>query len=140
MANSSDTAKQQAVRVALSANPREKGEVKIRYCKRIAGMARVHFGSVERMLDMQECARIGAVARAREAQEAKTRLVPYTAGVGPVTNFRGWLEFFSKLKMLAEAYLLLAQSNGDAYATAYLKDVRDISDRVATRAAISKMS
>jgi hypothetical protein len=138
MANSSNTAKQEAVRNALAKHPREIGEQITQYCRRIAAIAGVNWNYVHYTTRIIACERIGAEVRAREAEDSKTRLVPYNVGLGPIQNFRGWLEFFSKLKMLAEAYLLLAQSRGDVYATAYLKDVRDTADRASTRAAISK--
>jgi hypothetical protein len=128
------TVKQQAVNVALAENPRQDGEAKMRYCKRMAAIAGVSYSTIQQTLIMRECEAIGAAVRAREAEEAKNRceVMPAGIGLGPVTNFRGWLDFFSKLKILTEAYLLVAQSRGDVYAAAFLKDVRDTSDRAAT--------
>jgi hypothetical protein len=132
------TAKQQATRSALAANPPCEGERKMDYCRRIAGIAGVSPGYVQHTTTIIVCEEIGAAVRAKEAAEAKTELVRFNGNVGPVQHFTSWLDVFHKFQMTAVAYLLHAQSRGDVYATAFLKDIRDISDRAATRAAMSK--
>ena len=134
------TAKQQAVRIALAEHPREEGEGVMKYCRRLALIAGVSAGSVQIALDRIKNEAIGTAVRAREAEDAQSNVevVPFGVSLGPVTNFRGWPEFFSKVKILAETYLLLAESRGDVYARAFLQDIRDISDRAQSRAAKSR--
>jgi hypothetical protein len=130
------TAKQQALNAALAKHPRMDAEPKMDYCRRIAAIAGVSYPYVHRNLQLQECSRIGAELRAKEAEEAKSRcqVMAPDVGLGPVQNFRGWIDVFSKLKILAEAYLNLARTRGDVYATAFLSDIRDVSDRAQRRA------
>jgi hypothetical protein len=85
-------------------------------------------------MEVVRCEQIGAALRAKQAAEAGTKLVPFSVGVGPVQNFTGWLDVFHKFQVTAVAYLLLAQSRKDVYATAYLKDIRDKAENAATRA------
>jgi hypothetical protein len=82
---------------------------------------------------------IGAAVRAREAEELKGKMVPLAQSLGPIQNFKGFLDVFSKFKATAEAYLLLAQTRAAPYASAYLKEIRDLSDRAQSRAAMSKI-
>jgi hypothetical protein len=112
----------------------------MKYCRRVAAIAGVHADSVKSALDRIKNEAIGAAVRAREAEEAKSKVevMPLGLDLGPVVNFRGWIDVFCKFKMLSEAYLNLAQSRGDVYARAFLQDIRDISDRAQSRAAISK--
>lgn len=132
--------KEGAIRVALAANPRAEGEAKMKYCKRIAAIARVSFGYVQLTLKIIEYKQIGAAVRAREAEDAKLKcqVVPFSGNIGPVQHFTSWLDVFGKFQITAMAYLQLAQSRGDVYATAFLKDLRDTADRAATRAAMRK--
>jgi hypothetical protein len=130
----SHTAKQENMRIALAEHPQEEGETKMKYCRRIAAIAGVSDTLVHAAMEVVRCEQIGAALRAKQAAEAGTKLVPFSVGVGPVQNFTGWLDVFHKFQVTAVAYLLLAQSRKDVYATAYLKDIRDKAENAATRA------
>jgi hypothetical protein len=132
------TAKQQSLRSALAVHPREKAEPKMKYCRRIAVIAGVSVCYVHATTKIIECENIGAELRAKEEARRKVEIVPRVVSLGPVHNFNGWLDAFSKFKATAEAYLILAQTRGDVYASAFLKDIRDTADRAQSRAAISK--
>lgn len=132
------TEKQQRLRTAMAAHARATGALKSEYSRRIAAIAKVSPGSVIMAMDMMKCERIGAEVRAKEEARRKVEIVPRVVSLGPVQNFKGWLDAFSKFKATAEAYLLLAQTRGDMYASAFLKDIRDTADRAQSRAAISK--
>ena len=132
------TEKQQACRNALASHPQEKAESKRKYYLRIAVVSGVSPSYVQNTLEIMRCERIGAEVRAREAEELKGKVVPRVVSLGPVQNFKGWMDAFAKFKATAEAYLLLAQTRRDVYATAFLKDIRDISDRAQTRASFSQ--
>jgi hypothetical protein len=122
------------MRIALAEHLQVEGESKIKYCRRIAAMAGASPGYVHLTMEILRCEQIGAALRAKEANEAGTKLVPMSAGIGPITNFGGWLEFFSKLKMLIDGYLLVAQSRHDVFATSFLKTIGENAERAATRA------
>jgi hypothetical protein len=128
------TVKQQNTRIALAEHPQKEGERKMQYCRRIAAIAGVSHLSVHAMMGVINFEQIGAALRAKQAAEAGTKLVPVSAGIGPVTNFRGWLEFFTKLKMLVDGYLLVAQSRHDVFATSFLKTIGEKAERAAERA------
>jgi hypothetical protein len=132
----SHTAKQENMRIALAEHPQEEGETKMKYCRRIAAIAGVSDTLVHAAMEVVRCEQIGAALRAKQAAEAGTKLVPVSAGIGPVTNFRGWLEFFSKLKMLVDGYLLVARSRHDVFATSFLKTIGENAERAATRATL----
>ena len=132
------TAKEQAARSALAEHPREKAESKMKYCRRVAVIAGVSADYVQHTTKIIECENIGAELRAKEEARRKVEIVPRVASLGPVQNFKGWLDAFAKFKATAEAYLILAQTRGDVYASAFLKDIRDTADRAQSRAAISK--
>jgi hypothetical protein len=132
------TEKQRRLRIAMAAHPRGEGEGKNPYSRRIAEIAEVSPGLVIQAMETMRCERIGAEVRAREAEELKGKVVPRVVSLGPVQNFKGWMDAFAKFKATAEAYLLLAQTRRDVYATAFLKDIRDISDRAQTRASFSQ--
>jgi hypothetical protein len=133
--NASNTRKQQAVGEALAKHPRAPGEMKTVWYKRVAAVAGVSFDYVRYNVEFARCAAIGVAHRAKEAEDAKFRVeVVPAVGLGPVQNFRGWLDVFGKLKILSEAYLNLARSKGDVYAAAFLQDIIDISERALARA------
>jgi hypothetical protein len=110
----------------------------MQYCRRIAVIASVSPSYVQHTLEIMRCEQIGAEKRAKEAAEVKTEVVPFTGNVGPVQHFTSWLEVFHKFQMTAVAYRLHAQRRGDVYATSFLDQIREISDKAATRAAMSK--
>ena len=128
------TVKQAAVRKALAEYPRA-NELLREYHRKIAAIAGVSAGLVQHVMDIQRCEAIGAECRAKEAEEAKSKLVPLSlnARAVQVPPFAGWADVFSRFKTLAEAYLRLAQSRGDAYAESFLKDLRDHADRAEER-------
>jgi hypothetical protein len=138
--NASNSAKQLAIRAAMEKNPRADGESARHWARRIAPIVRVSPGYIESILQMDKNLAIGARIRAQDEAAAllKRPVIPFTGNIGPVKHFTNWLDVFHKFQMTAVAYLLLAQSRNDAYATAYLKDLRDLSDRAATRATMSK--
>jgi hypothetical protein len=132
--------KEAAIRLALADNPRAEGESKNKYCRRIAAIAGVCPSYVWQRLEAMRCEAIGAERRAKEAEEVKLncKVMPFTGNIGPVQNFHGWIDFFSKVKILMEAYLLVAQSRGDVYARSFIEQIREKADQAATRAAMSK--
>jgi DNA-directed RNA polymerase specialized sigma subunit len=131
------TEKQRRLRIAMAAHPRGEGERKNPYSRRIAAIAEVSPGLVLQAMETMKNEAIGVAARARDAEEAKTRCEVMPAGIGPVTNFRGWIDVFCKFKILSESYLNLAQSQREAYAVAFLKNMRDMADHAQDRAAQS---
>lgn len=135
-----NTPKQWAIREAVKRNPRFALEAKGAWYARIAAMAGSSPAYVQHLLDMDRCAAIGAARRAQEEEEAKLKVevMPFGGNIGPISNFRGWVDVFSKFKILSEAYIALAQSRGDVYAEAFLKDIRDFADRASSRAALSR--
>lgn len=132
------TEKQQRLRAALATHPQAKGETQRAYSRRIAPIAGVSSGLVIVTLQIMGFERIGAELRAKREARAKVEIVPRVVSLGPVRNFTNWLDTFSKFKAMAEAFLLLAQTRGDVYASAFLKDIRDTADRAQSRAAESK--
>ena len=94
------TAKQQAVQAALTEHPQQDGEGKTVYCKRIAAIAGVHYSSIFQCLKLKECEAIGAAVRAREAEEAKSKIevMPPGLDLGPVVRFGGWIDTFARFK------------------------------------------
>lgn len=135
-----NTAKQQEVNAALAEHPRMDAESLRKYSTRIGAIAGVSAGYVIHNLQVRECSRIGAERRAKEAQEAKTRceVIPAGANLGPVRNFRGWVDTFAKFKMLADAYLALALERGDVFAAAFLRDIQERAERAQTRAGLER--
>ena len=135
--NATDTAKQQAVRSALEIHARGDGESKNKWCKRVGAIAGCSSKYVWWQLELVRCEQIGANLRAKEAEEEKLRckVMPFTGNVGPVRNFQGWAFEFGKLEMLATAYLTLARERGDAYAAAFLMNIKENCERGQKRAA-----
>jgi hypothetical protein len=133
------TVKQQACRSALATHPRAEGESKMEFCRRIAAVAGVSASYVQNMTKLIECEEIGATIRAREAAIAKVAIVPRVVSLGPVPNFKNWIDAFSKFKATAEIYLVLAQTRGDTFAGAFLRDIIAVADRAQTRAAKSQV-
>jgi hypothetical protein len=132
------TVKQQACRTAMAMHPQAEGEPDSVYGRRIALVSGLTAGYIHNTLSIIKCERIGAEARAMEAKEAKNRceVIPFGDSIGPVQNFRGWTDVFSKFKILSEAYLNLARDRGDVYAAAFLKDIQEISERAQCRASM----
>lgn len=131
-----NTAKQEALHVALNATARVEGESKRQYCRRVAAIAGVSAPYVHHTLKIIECEQIGAECRVREAEAARHRckVIPAGVNLGPLQHFTNWLDVFSKFKSLAEAYILVARSRGDVFAAAYLENARDQFEYGAKRA------
>ncbi len=133
--NANGTAKQQAVAAAMIRLPRFHSESPWRYAGRLAAMSGVSQHYIVNILYVQECAALGAEIRRKEEAERKAKLLPteFTGNLGMVTSFNGWPDFFFRLKLLSEVYMDLARSRHDAYAEAFLLDVRDIAERAHKR-------
>ena len=130
------TEKQQRLRTAMAALPRATGQSQGEYSRRIAAIAKVSPTLVIQALDMMKCESIGAARRAEEEARAKVEIAPLSLNaraIGPMPEFRGWADVFSRFKFLAEAYVKVARSRGDAFAEAFLSDLRDHADRAETR-------
>jgi hypothetical protein len=130
------TVKQQACRNALAEHPPESGETKMHYCRRLAAIAGVSAGYVQNMTLIIEAEQIGAYARAKEEARSKTEIAPLSLNaraIRPMPEFKGWADVFSRFKLLAEAYVKVARSRGDAFAESFLKDMCDHAERAETR-------
>ena len=139
MANFTGTAKQIAIRAAMAANPRQKGEGKLAYCKRIGGLAGCPTPTVYNEFKWQEWTRLGQELRAKEEAERKFKPIPFDAdGLGPLQNFRGWVTEFGRLKLVVECYLTFARGRPEAYPVSMLSQLREICERAQCRAAQDK--
>jgi hypothetical protein len=136
------TEHQHAVAIAISETERLRDESKRAYCRRVAKTAHCSPQLVQGLLEIARCARIGAELRAKEAEEAKNKLVPLSLNAGAVQlpDFKGWADVFHRVKLLSEAYLRIAMSRGDVYAQSFLKTLAENAERGEERAWLDKSS
>ncbi len=118
------TAKQEKIQAAFVASPRQPGESKNHFCRRVAEAVGVTPGYVAYHMQVREAEEVGR--RAREQRGERLDIEPYFPGcnVGPV-QFSNWPECFYKLKLVTEAFLLVARTRNDVWARATLENVRD---------------
>ena len=141
MANSSHTTKQLLILAAFKRLPRMPREMKREWYRRIASATGCSAPYVQYLAGINECERLGQEIRAKEAAEAKLRVevLPFDAAdLGPIRNFRNWLETFAKFKILSEAFLNLARQQGNVWAASYLSELSAVCERAQNRAAMER--
>jgi hypothetical protein len=124
---------QQRIREQINIHPREPGEIKAAWCRRLAeGAGGCSANYVWGILNIDEALAIGVAKREEEARAAMTvPALPFEGeSLGPV---------FGKFKLVADSYRTHAMSLGDKYAEAYLEEMVSLCDRAQRRASQSKL-